>query len=61
MFSLLKLPQASLSYLAGLTSPTLISAFSVRQLMVLAKLPTSERGEAFSKMRMDCERHSLRS
>jgi hypothetical protein len=58
MFSLLHLPKSAQEYLADLTAPELIKAFSVRQLMVLAKMPTSQRSEAFVKMRTDCERHA---
>lgn len=58
MFSLLHLPKDAQKYLADLTAPVLIKAFSVRQLMALAKMPSSQRSEAFVKMRADCERHA---
>lgn len=58
MFSLLRLPNDAQKYLADLTAPALIKAFSVRQLMVLAKMPTARRSAAFVKMRTDCERHA---
>jgi hypothetical protein len=56
MFSLLQLPQNAQDYLADLTAPELIRAFSVRQLMGVAKAPASERPEVFQRMRADCER-----
>lgn len=61
MFSLLHLPKHAQNYLANLTAPALIRAFSVRQLMGVAKTPTPERAEAFQLMRADCERHGLSS
>ena len=59
MFSLLHLPKDAQDYLADLTAPALIRAFSVRQLMGVAKTPATERAEAFQRMRADCERHGL--
>ena len=59
MFSLLHLPKDAQDYLADLTVPALIKAFSVRQLMGVAKTPATERAEAFQRMRADCERHGL--
>jgi hypothetical protein len=61
MFSLLRLPKDAQNYLADLTTPPLIRAFSVRQLMGIAKAPLPERAEAFLRMRADCERHGLSS
>ena len=61
MFSLLHLPKDAQDYLADLTAPALIRAFSVRQLMGVAKTPAPERVEAFQRMRADCERHGLSS
>lgn len=61
MFSLLHLPKNAQDYLADLTAPTLIKAFSVRQLMGVAKTPAAERAAAFQRMRADCERHGLSS
>ncbi len=57
MFSLLHLPKDAQDYLADLTAPSLIRAFSVRQLIGVAKAPATERAEAFQRMRADCERH----
>ncbi len=59
MFSLLHLPKEAQDYLTALHAPTLIKAFSVRQLMVVAKAPAPERAEAFQRMRADCERHGM--
>lgn len=59
MFSLLHLPKDAQNYLADLTAPALIRAFSVRQLMGVAKAPAPERAEAFQRMRADCERHGV--
>ncbi|WP_050027685.1 hypothetical protein [Verrucomicrobium sp. BvORR034] len=61
MFSLLHLPKDAQNYLADLTAPALIKAFSVRQLMGVAKAPAIERAEAFQRMRADCERLERRS
>lgn len=61
MFSLLHLPKDAQDYLADLTAPALIKAFSVRQLMGVAKAPASDRAEAFQRMRADCERHGQNS
>lgn len=61
MFSLLHLPKDAQDYLADLTAPALIRAFSVRQLIGVAKTPAPERAEAFQRMRADCERHGLSS
>ncbi len=61
MFSLLHLPKDAQNYLADLTAPALIKAFSVRQLMSIAKAPSSERAKAFQRMRADCEWHGLSS
>lgn len=61
MFSLLHLPRDAQNYLADLTAPALIKAFSVRQLMGVAKAPVTDRAEAFQRMRADCERHGLSS
>lgn len=58
LFSLLKLPKEAQEYLAALTAPPRIRAFSVRQLRGLVRLPASERLEAFRKMKSDCERYS---
>ena len=58
LFSLLKLPKEAQEYLAALTVPSQIKAFSVRQLRGLVRLPTSDRLDAFRKMRADCERYS---
>ena len=59
MFSLLHLPKDAQDYLADLNAPALIRAFSVRQLMGVAKTPAPERAEAFQRMRADCERHGV--
>ncbi|TLD71698.1 hypothetical protein FEM03_06045 [Phragmitibacter flavus] len=61
MFYLLHLPKDAQDYLADLTAPAIIMAFSVRQLMDVAQSPASERAEAFQRMRADCERHGLSS
>ncbi|MGC4015074.1 MAG: hypothetical protein QM755_11250 [Luteolibacter sp.] len=61
MFSLLHLPQDAQDYLADLTAPSLIRAFSVRQLMGVAKTPATDRAAAFQRMRADCERHGMSS
>jgi hypothetical protein len=61
MFSLLHLPKDAQRYLADITTPALIRAFSVRQLMGVAKTPAPERAEAFQRMRADCERLERRS
>lgn len=57
LFSLLQLPKEGQDYLAALTSPFQIKAFSVRQLRELLQVPASERTEAFLVMKADCERH----
>lgn len=59
MFSLLHLPKDAQNYLAAFIVPTLIRAFSVRQLMGVVETPGPERAEAFQRMRADCERHGL--
>ncbi|MGD9896673.1 MAG: hypothetical protein AB7T14_06330 [Candidatus Methylacidiphilaceae bacterium] len=46
MFSLLHLPWDAQDYLADLTAHALIKAFGVRQLIVLAKMPASQRSAA---------------
>lgn len=56
LFSLLHLPKDAQDYLANLTASALIKAFSVRQLMGVAKASTAERAKAFQRMRADCER-----
>jgi len=50
MFSLLHLSKDAQDYLADLTATALIRAFSVRQLMGVAKTPASERAEAFQRV-----------
>ncbi len=59
MFSLLHLPQDAQDYLASLKSPALIKAFTLRQLIVIAKAPAAVRAEAFQRMHADCERHGM--
>jgi len=59
MFSLLHLPKDAQDYLADLTAPALIKAFSVRQLIGVAQTPAPERAEAFQRMRVDCERYGV--
>jgi hypothetical protein len=56
MFTLLHLPKEAQEYLAALTAPELIRAFSVRQLRLVARMPAAQRREAFAGMRADCER-----
>jgi len=56
LFGLLHLPEDAQEYLAILTNPSLIDAYSVRQLLTIAKLPAESRGLAFAKLRANCER-----
>lgn len=56
LFKLLTLPEPVQTYLAALRAAASIRFFSVRRLLVLAKMDTARQMEVFAEMQASCER-----